>query len=121
MPASLDELENGHTVIGFDRQAPSLEALSNVDIGRELTRDIFDFRSDNDLALLSAVRAGLGIGAVQHALARRANLVPVLSNAFQFELDVWVAMPETLKGSQRMRLMFDYLVDGLSAFVAEGR
>ena len=121
VPASMDDLEDGHTVIGFDRHRPQLEALAGLDLGREITRDIFDFRSDNDLAQIAAVRAGLGIGCVQHALARRVGLSPVLANAFHFELEIWVAMHENLKGSRRMRLMFDHLVEGLSGFVAEGR
>jgi DNA-binding transcriptional LysR family regulator len=58
---------------------------------------------------------------MQHAIARRAGLVRVLANAFQFELEVWVAMHENLKASPRMRLMFDHLVEGLAEFVAEGR
>ena len=44
-----------------------------------------------------------------------------MANAFHFELEIWVAMHENLKGSRRMRLMFDHLVDGLSAYAAEGR
>ena len=92
-----------------------------LDLGREITRDIFDFRTDNDVAQVAAIRAGLGVGAVQHAIARRSGLTPVLANAFHFELEVWVAMHENLKGSRRMRLMFDHLVEGLTSFVAEGR
>jgi DNA-binding transcriptional LysR family regulator len=121
MPASLEELEPNHLLIGFDRARPAIEALEGVNVGREITREIFNFRTDNDAAQIAAVRAGLGIGAIQHALGRRYGLVPVLANAFQFELEMWVAMPETLKGSRRMRLMFDHLVEGLSKFAAEGR
>jgi DNA-binding transcriptional LysR family regulator len=121
-PDSIDALQEGHTVIGFDRQRPALQALKGVDLGgREITRDLFDFRTDNDLAALAATRAGVGVGVMQHALARRAGLVQVLANAFQFELEVWVAMHENLKASPRMRLMFDHLVEGLAEFVAEGR
>lgn len=122
VPTSMDDLEaGGHTVIGFDRHRPQLEALAGLDLGREITRDIFDFRSDNDIAQGAAVRAGLGVGCIQHALARRYGLVPVLANVFHFELEIWVAMHENLKGSRRMRLMFDHLVEGLSTYVAEGR
>ncbi|HPA37194.1 MAG TPA: LysR family transcriptional regulator [Phenylobacterium sp.] len=121
MPTSIDDLEPNHLLIGFDRARPAIEALEGVNVGREITREIFNFRTDNDAAQIAAVRAGLGIGAIQHALGRRYGLVPVLANAFHFELEMWVAMPETLKGSRRMRLMFDHLVEGLSRFAAEGR
>jgi hypothetical protein len=32
-------------------------------------------------------------------------------------MEFWVAMHEDLKASRRMRLMFDWLVEGLSAYV----
>jgi DNA-binding transcriptional LysR family regulator len=119
-PQTLDDMFE-HTVIGFDREAPPLQALAELDLPWEINRDLFAFRSDNDLAQMAAVKAGLGIGAIQHQIARRWGLTPVLSNAFGFELEVWIAMHENLKSNRRMRLMFDHLVTGLSAFVAEGR
>jgi len=36
---------------------------------------------------------------------------------FRAELEVWVAMHEDLKSSRRMRLMFDWLVEGLTEYV----
>jgi DNA-binding transcriptional LysR family regulator len=119
-PQTLDDMFE-HTVIGFDREAPPLQALAELDLPWEINRDLFAFRSDNDLAQMAAVKAGLGIGAIQHQIARRWGLTPVLANAFGFELEVWIAMHENLKSNRRMRLMFDHLVTGLSAFVAEGR
>ena len=122
VPASMEDLMDGHTLIGFDRQRLNLESLSHIDFGgREVSRDLFAIRTDSNIAQMATVRAGLGIGTVQHILARRWGLVPVLANAFNFELDMWVAMHENLKGSRRMRLMFDHLVEGLLAFNAEGR
>jgi hypothetical protein len=44
----------------------------------------------------------------------------VLTDAFSFDLDYWVVMHEDLKGDKRMRLLFDHLVAGLKAYVAEG-
>ena len=120
MPQSMQDLEN-HTLCGFDRERPPLEALANIDFPREITRDIFAFRTDNDAAQIAAVRAGMGIGGVQHQLARRDGLVPVLANAFSFELETWIAMHENLKGSRRMRLMFDHLVAGLGEYLGRGR
>jgi DNA-binding transcriptional LysR family regulator len=119
-PESLEAMDD-HTVIGFDREPPPLQALADLDLPWEINRDRFAFRSDNDLAQMAAVRSGLGIGAIQHQIARRCGLTPILANAFNFELEVWIAMHENLKTNRRMRLMFDHLVAGLSAFVAEGR
>lgn len=120
MPQSMEDLEN-HTLCGFDRERPPLEALTHVEFPRAITRDIFAFRTDNDAAQISAVRAGMGIGGVQHQIARRDGLVPVLANAFSFELECWIAMHENLKGSRRMRLMFDHLVAGFGDYLGKGR
>lgn len=119
-PQTLEEMYD-HTVVGFDREPPPLQALAELDLPWEINRDLFAFRSDNDLAQMAAIRAGVGIGAIQHQIARRWGLTPVLANAFGFELEVWIAMHENLKSNRRMRLMFDHLVTGLTAFVAEGR
>lgn len=120
MPADFDELADGHTLIGFDRVDPK-SIVEKIDVGRPITRDLFSFKTDNQVAQLAAVRAGLGVGAVQHGLARRDGLVPVLPGGFAFELEVWICMHESLKASRRMRLMSDHLADRLKAFVAENQ
>lgn len=120
-PQDFDDLGARHTLIGFDRMRPSVALLEKIDLDREIDRELFDFRSDNEVAQLAAVRAGLGVAAVQQTLARRSGLIPVMANTFSFEMEIWVAMHENLKGSKRMRLMFDHLVEHLTAFAAEGR
>ena len=115
VPTSFEAL--GHTTIGFDRDWQLQQALAAT--GLPLTRESFSFRADNQLAQLAAVRAGIGVGACQVGVARRdPDLVPVLADAFSFDLEVWVAMHEDLKSSRRMRLMFDALAAGLEAYVA---
>ena len=115
-----ERLEPGLAGIGFDRNVQMLAALRDLQL--PLTREHFAFRSDNDLAQLAALRAGFGIGGCQYGIARRdPDLIPVLTEAFRFDLEVWVAMHEDLKSSLRMRLMFDALVDGMAEYVAESR
>jgi DNA-binding transcriptional LysR family regulator len=116
-PRSVDE--EGFAIIGVDRDVQMLRALEARQI--RVTRERFSFRTDNDLAQLAALRAGFGLGACHVALARRdPNLVQVLEDAFRYEIEVWVAMHEDLKSSRRMRLMFDWLVEGLGAYVRAG-
>ena len=104
--------------IGFDRDFQNVRALKNGRASVSLDRDAFAFRSDNDLAQLAALRAGLGVGVCHAPLARRdPDLVPVLEDAFRYELEIWVAMHEDLKTSRRMRLTFDWLVEGLGDYV----
>lgn len=106
----------GHTAVGFDRDDAPVRAIANPD--PLIARELFSFRSDSDLAQLAAIRAGFGIGWIQHGIARRdPNLVHVLEGAVEFELEAWVVMHEDLKASRRMRLMFDHLVAGLTDYV----
>jgi len=106
------------SLIGFDRAAPiNIEGLSLA--GMPLSRELFSFRTDHDLAQLAAVRAGFGVGVFQHGVARRdPELIPILPDQFALELETWVVMHEDLKASRRMRLMFDHLAAALSDYVA---
>jgi DNA-binding transcriptional LysR family regulator len=106
-----------HCLIGFDRDDWSLRSLGTLP--QEVTRDHFGFRCDSDLAQFAALRAGVGIGGCQHNIARRFDeLVPVLGKAIRFELEVWIAMHEDMKSTTPVRMLFDHLAAGLSAFVS---
>lgn len=117
-PGSMSELEE-HTVIGFDGPARSIKDLAGMNVS--VSRETFDFRSDSDLAQLAVMRAGYGIGVCQPTIARRNGLVRVMSNVVVFNLGVWIVMHENLRASRRMRLMFDHLVEGITAYIREGR
>ncbi len=114
-PVSLEDRQ-GHTIVGFDH-VPSYagRVISGLPIGR----DLFDLRSDSDLAQLALIQAGAGIGACQTALARRLDLVPVQPGAFSFSMETWVVMHEDLKSTRRVRIVFDALVAGLEAYLSE--
>jgi len=115
-PQNFDELRN-HTLIGFDRNFPEL--INQLNIGVPITRDLFALRTDNDAAQLAALKAGFGIGVCQHQVGRRNGLVAILPGLFSFKLEVWICMHETLRGTPRIRLMFDHLAKTLGAYVAE--
>src|SRR5271156_4308607 len=69
-------------------------------------------------AARAALRAGVGIDGCRDAIARRTpELIPVLPNAFQMALEVWLVMHRDLKTAPRVRLMFDWLVGGLTDYV----
>jgi DNA-binding transcriptional LysR family regulator len=113
-PTSLGQA--GHAAIGFDRDPSVARAAAELEIPAD--RDFLAMRSDSDLAQLAALRAGFGVGACQLGVARRdPNLVQVLPG-LGFTLEMWVVMHEDLKSNRRMRLMFDHLVEALSAYVA---
>ena len=114
-PATLDALAD-HALIGFDKGTPFLRGL----IQRvPLPPQGFAFRADSDLAQLAAVRAGFGIGFIQHGVARRdPDLIPVCPGQIGFDLPVWLVMHEDLRTTLRMRTLFDHLADGLAAFLS---
>jgi DNA-binding transcriptional LysR family regulator len=112
-PNSMQDLA-GHRLIGFDRDDSSFRAVRGA--GPPITRDTFTFRTDNDLAQIAAIRAGLGIGGMQARLAARDNLVPILPDVLRFEVEYWLTMHEDLKTTKRVRLLFDCLAAALTAF-----
>lgn len=115
-PDRLEDLPH-HALIGFDRTLPSAEFLKTVPI--PVTRELFAFRCDNDLAQLAAVRAGFGIGICQTGIARRdPNLLPLFSKRFKVELEMWIVMHNDLRRNARMRALFDYLAIRLAQFAA---
>ena len=103
-----------HRLIGFDRDDASFRAAKGS--GPPITRETFTFRTDNDLAQIAGVRAGLGIGGMQVRLASRDNLEPVLSDTVRYQIVYWLTMHEDLKSTRRVRLMFEFLAGALAAF-----
>ena len=115
VPRSLKGLRD-HRIIGVDRETPVVRALFERVPG--LTAVKACFRTDSDIAHLMAIKAGLGIGICQVALARRdRELRRVLATAFDLKLGVWIAMHENLRSTPRCRIVFDALVDGLRRHV----
>jgi DNA-binding transcriptional LysR family regulator len=118
-PRSLEDLLS-LSLIGFDRIMPRLGDVSLG--GIEISRELFALRTDSDLAGLAALRAGFGVGAIQHGLARRdPDLIPVLPDLLGFSLETWLVMHEDQKTSRRIRLMFDHLADALAVYVAQSQ
>ena len=115
-PERLEDLVH-HTLIGFDRTPPFADLLNAVPL--PVSRELFAFRCDNDLALMAALRSGFGIGICQTAIARRdPNLLPLLGKQFRVDMEIWIVMHNELKRISRMRLMFDHLAISLAQFAA---
>ncbi|MEJ0052556.1 MAG: LysR family transcriptional regulator [Methylovirgula sp.] len=116
---NLTALALDHALIGFDQGTPYLrELLARMPIAHA----DFVLRCDSDLGQLAAVRAGVGIGFIQHGIARcDPDLVPVFTQEIGVTLDVWLALHEDLRTSKRLRLMMDHLSEGLAAYVAQSQ
>lgn len=111
LPESLEALRR-HTTIGFEN--PGQLPLNVTSTGIDLRHEHFAFRTNNDVAQLAAVRAGLGIGGVQHGIAMsEPDLVPVLPDQIQFSLDMWLVMHEDVRSVRRVRMLFDFLAQTL--------
>jgi DNA-binding transcriptional LysR family regulator len=116
-PDRLEDLPD-QTLIGFDRAPPLGDFLKSVPI--PVTRELFAFRCDNDLAQLAALRAGFGIGICHTGIARRdPNLLPLFSKQFKIELEIWIVMHSDLRRNSRMRALFGYLAVRLAAFAVQ--
>lgn len=115
MPNNLDEVAR-HTLIGFDADPWGAGIIAAK--GVPVMRDQFNLRTNSDLAQFAALLAGYGIAGCQDALARRhPELVPVVPGKFQIMLDCWLAMHEDLRHLRRVRLLFDHLAAGLTAYL----
>ena len=118
-PRNLEDLIR-FPLIGFDRVLPFAGAVKVLPMS--VTRELFSFRTDNDVAQIAAIRAGVGIGLCQHGIGRRdPDLIPLLAKQFKIDLDLWIVMHSDLKRSPRMRLMFDHLALHFSNYAKESQ
>ncbi len=116
-PSSLEDLRRFH-LIGFDRDDHSARSVVTGDL--PIDRSIFAFRSDSDLAQAAALQAGLGIGVMQHKLARRnVALVRVLPAKVEFRLDAWIVMHEGQRGNRAVKHVFEELGKGFQAWLED--
>ncbi|MBX3276123.1 MAG: LysR family transcriptional regulator [Sandaracinaceae bacterium] len=104
-----------HALVGDDRARSLREGLAAVGIA--LSPRDFALRTDSHLAQLAAVRAGVGIGPCQRPLAERDGLLRVLPS-LAFPLGIWIVTHEELRPVQRVRAVFDHLVEALAAYAS---
>ncbi|MEZ4372748.1 MAG: LysR family transcriptional regulator [Polyangiaceae bacterium] len=115
-PKQISELLDGHLLVGPDRDQSFVEALRQS--GIDVHPRNFAVRTDNQLAQLAAVRAGLGVGVCQAPLAKRAPALQRVLPQVTFHLELWVVTHEDLRGSLRVRTVFDHLVRSLAMYLA---
>ena len=119
MPQTLTDLR-AHRLIGFDRETSHLQVLSQL--GLTLVREDFSLRSDSHTFLIHAVRAGLGIGALQQAMVDATQpLVQVLPALSLPTLPLWLVSHADLRQSVRVRRVYDLLASGLDRFYSHAR
>ncbi|MDD3444587.1 MAG: LysR family transcriptional regulator [Zavarzinia sp.] len=118
-PKKLRDLMD-HGIIGPDRDMAAVRGLPGAEAG--LAGIPFVLKVDSQVAQFAAIRAGVGIGVCQHALAvAEPDLVPLLADAFHPVLPVWLVRHEDLRASRRIGAVFDFLAAALGAYIARGR
>lgn len=116
LPADLAEVAN-HIVIGYDKDETVARGLTFG--GRPVTRDLFRYRVDNDLAQYQALLAGTGIGGCQDRLAERnPDLVAVLPDQIRFRYESWLVMHQDQRDNRRIKLLFDFLAEEMKRYIA---
>ena len=116
LPADLPEL-GSHILIGFDKDDTGVRGLSFN--GVPVTRDLFRYRCDNDLAQWQALLAGAGICGCQDRLAARdPDLVAVLPDQIRFRFEVWLVMHEDQRDNRRIKLLYDFLAEEMKSYIA---
>lgn len=108
-PRTTEDLSH-HDVIGPDRSQADLSLAANVMPNVSPTR--FVLRTDSHPAQFAAVRAGLGIGAVQVPVAEpNADLVHVLPDIQIGLLETWIVTHEDLRNVPRVRALIDHIAN----------
>lgn len=81
----------------------------------------FRLRTNSPLTTLAAVEAGMGLGPVELAVAQtRPQLRRVIANLVDIPLEIWLCSHEDLRRSARIRRVFDFLDERLSAAFGGG-
>lgn len=115
-PAKPGDLAD-HSLIGFDRSDEIIRGFTAY--GIPVGRSHFRFRTDNQIVLWEAVRAGNGVGIGQEPLANRnPDLEKLLPDVPLPVLPVWLAMHRDVRTSMRIRRVADFLHEELKRYSA---
>ena len=111
-PTSLSELKDHNFILPHDEILAHTSKNPKKHIGMAKAAA---FRSNNLIALSTAVNEGYGIGAYSCLLAAHApDLVRLFDDHIVFSSDIWLVSHAELRRSARIRAMFDYIGDVLN-------
>lgn len=106
-PANPAELAH-HRLIGYDRDELILEAMAAL--GMLGSRDMFAFRTDNQLVYWQLLKAGAGIGFCANHLATQINDIELILPELEIPpLPMWLTTHQELRTNLRIRRCMDFL------------
>lgn len=116
LPDSPEDLDNHKLVLFGDRKPPVPDINWLAEVGRKdgtLRRGVLEVNSL--MAMLVAIRAGVGIGAVpDYLLTDSTGLVPVLTQVKKPPVEMFFVYPEELRNSKRVSVFRDFLVSSIA-------
>lgn len=108
-----------HSIVGYDRDDRIIVGMR--DLGWPATRDFFDVRCDDQNTYWELVRAGCGVGFTQQSFASVDPLIArVLPDVDLPTLPIWLAAPEIMRATPRIKRVWDMLEEGISAVFGRG-
>ena len=106
-----------HELVGEDQGGAIVQGFASF--GVPLQRENFATRTDDLMAYLEAVRAGLGVGFLADYVARAdPNLVALLPMLKIPPLPIWLAVHREIRTSRRIREVYDFLATAVPAALA---
>ncbi|WP_209507245.1 MULTISPECIES: LysR family transcriptional regulator [unclassified Ruegeria] len=103
-----------HDLVGFDANQEIIKAMREK--GWPASRDSFATRCDLQSAYWELIRAGCGIGFSQVQMAEADPDVEILPLDVEIPvLPVWLAAPQAMRQTPRIRRVWDLLAEGLKA------
>lgn len=104
----------GLSFVGIDRSSRYLGHLRHH--GLPVEAGAFSCFSENMVTTWALVRAGMGIGTMMDEIAERTpGVVRVLDEVPAVRFPIWLVTHRELRTAQRIRIVFDYLAEALSA------
>jgi DNA-binding transcriptional LysR family regulator len=108
-----------HDLVGLDRETDLIRGFAAF--GIEIDRHAFRLRTDNQIVLWEAVKAGIGVSFAQRPLAEREPLVELLLPDLPLpSLPMWLVMHRDVRTSPRLRRVSDFLAEALKVYSAGG-
>lgn len=111
IPQNLQDFTD-HDFVGFDQNTLIIEGMKSL--GIQADQKTFKIRCDQQAIFWELVRAGCGIGATQTRLALQdPYIIQVLPQARIEPLPVWLAAPNALRNTPRIRIVYDMLANAI--------